>query len=90
MKIGPVSSNQAPSLLNILLITCSCIIHKSILQTFATIRSLRVRQRPSLLPFIGSALSFLFGTVSESDLSSIRNNVKLLSQNQNKLFHVVK
>ena len=57
---------------------------------FSTVKSLKVKNKRSILPFIGSALSFLFGTVSEQDLSSIRRNIKTLSKNQNKIAHVVK
>lgn len=56
---------------------------------FVTFKSLQHRSRRSLIPFIGSALSFLFGTVSDQDLNSIRRNVHTLSQNQNKIAHVV-
>lgn len=57
---------------------------------FATVKSLKMRNKRAILPFIGSALSFLFGTVSEQDLSAIRRSVKTLNQNQNKIAHVVK
>jgi uncharacterized protein YpuA (DUF1002 family) len=48
-----------------------------------------VRRKRSLLPFVGSALSFLFGTVSEGDLNVIRNQVNTLSRNQQRISHVV-
>ncbi|CAC5397875.1 unnamed protein product [Mytilus coruscus] len=35
------------------------------------------------------ALSFLFGTVSDSDLSKIRRNIKTLAQNQDAIRHIV-
>ncbi|VDI11744.1 Hypothetical predicted protein [Mytilus galloprovincialis] len=38
---------------------------------------------------IGKALSFLFGTVSDSDLSKIRRNIKTLAQNQDAIRHSV-
>ena len=38
----------------------------------------------------GKALSFLFGTVSEDDLGTIRHNVKRIAKNQQTLNHVVK
>lgn len=47
-------------------------------------------QRRSLLPIIGKAFSFLFGTVSEDDLQGIRNNINNLANNQKKITHVVK
>ena len=46
------------------------------------------RSKRSLLPFVGQALSFLFGTVSDSDLRNIRDNIKRLAANQNRLVHV--
>ena len=48
-----------------------------------------VRKRRSLLPFIGDITSFLFGTVTGSDLNSVKRNLKLLSNNQQKLTHVM-
>lgn len=48
------------------------------------------RRRRSLLPIIGKAFSFLFRTVSESDLQGIRKNINNLANNQQKITHVVK
>ena len=48
-----------------------------------------VRKRRSLLPFVGDALSWLFGTVSESDLKQIRNQISSLALNQRRIIHVV-
>lgn len=47
------------------------------------------RRRRSLLPIIGKAFSFLFGTVSEDDLQGIRNNINNLANNQRKITHVI-
>lgn len=47
------------------------------------------RRKRSLLPFVGSALSFLFGTVSEGCLNEIRNQVGTLSRDQQRISHVV-
>ena len=47
------------------------------------------RYRRSLLPFVGDALSWLFGTVSESDLRQIRNHISNLATNQKRIVHVV-
>ena len=47
------------------------------------------RKRRSLLPFIGDITSFLFGTVTESDLNSVKRNLKFLANNQQKLTHVM-
>ena len=48
------------------------------------------RSKRSLIPFVGSALSFLFGTVSEGDLNTIRTHLRRLNYNQQKLTHVLK
>ncbi|XP_069106680.1 LOW QUALITY PROTEIN: uncharacterized protein [Argopecten irradians] len=48
------------------------------------------RSKRSLLPFVGSALSFLFDTVSDSDLGSIRHNVNVLAKNQKDITHALK
>ena len=39
------------------------------------------RGKRSLLPFVGSLTSFLFGTVSEDDLLSIKRNLGALAKN---------
>ncbi|CAC5408219.1 unnamed protein product [Mytilus coruscus] len=49
----------------------------------------KFRTKLSLFPIIGKALSFLFGTVSDSDLSKIRRNIKTLRQNQDAIRHIV-
>ncbi|VDI37820.1 Hypothetical predicted protein [Mytilus galloprovincialis] len=49
----------------------------------------KFRTKRSLFPIIGKALSFLFGTVSDSDLSKIRRNIKTLAQNQDAIRHIV-
>ena len=64
-------------------------IHSDIIRTFDDIRTLRKRQKRSLLPIVGKALSFLFGTVSEDDLNSIKQGVNHLANNQKKISHIV-
>ena len=49
-----------------------------------------IRTKRSVLPFVGNAFSFLFGTVSEDDLYTIRRNVKTLITNQKNIIHVTK
>ena len=51
--------------------------------------ALHTRTSRSLVPFIGQAFSFLFGTVSEDDLGAIRRNLHVLRDNQMGLAHVV-
>lgn len=43
----------------------------------------------SLIPIIGEALGFLSGTLSESDLGSIRLNLKRIATSHSKPKHVV-
>ena len=52
--------------------------------------TLSSRKRRSLLPFMGDIASFLFGTVSEEDLASIRRGLRILTRNQNTLVHALK
>ena len=48
------------------------------------------RNKRALLPIVGKALSFLFGTLSESDIESIKNNINTLAKNQKHITHVLK
>ena len=48
------------------------------------------KAKRSVLPFVGSALSFLFGVVSEDQLGQIRNSINVLARNQHAVLHVVK
>ena len=61
----------------------------SIVKTYQNFRILQSRSKRSLLPIVGIALSFVFGTVSEDDLHSIKSNINQLSANQRKISHVV-
>ena len=63
---------------------------RKLVDTFDDYRSLHQRSRRSILPFVGDALSWLFGTTSESDMNNIRVALKTLNSNQGKLQHVVK
>lgn len=47
------------------------------------------RQKRSLIPIVGKALSWLFGTVSDEDLQGIRSNINHLYTNQVRMSHVV-
>ena len=47
------------------------------------------RRKRALIPFVGKALNWLFGTVSQDDLNVIRGNINLLSANQQAIKHVV-
>lgn len=59
-----------------------------ILDTFKDYKTLH-RQKRSVLPITGKAMNFLFGTITESDLSSIKNNVRTLSENQKQISHIL-
>lgn len=47
------------------------------------------RGKRSLIPIVGKALSYLFGTLTSDDISSIVNNVKSLARNQKNIAHVL-
>lgn len=64
------------------------VMQNSILDTFKDYQTLH-RQKRSVLPIIGKAMNFLFGTITESDLSSIKNNIRTLSENQKQISHVL-
>ncbi|ESO92964.1 hypothetical protein LOTGIDRAFT_161992 [Lottia gigantea] len=46
-------------------------------------------KKRALIPFVGKALTWLFGTVSNSDLELIRGNINILATNQQAIKHVV-
>ena len=48
------------------------------------------RQKRSLFPLLGKAASWIFGLLSEDDISNIKKHVSTLQINQNKILHVVK
>ena len=45
-------------------------------ESYVQYKTLQGRQKRSLLPFIGKGMHFLFGTVTDSDLRSVRQNVE--------------
>ena len=62
----------------------------SILFSYGDIRTLNPsRDKRSLIPFVGKALHFLFGTMTESDFSKVRKNVATLSANQKEIVHIL-
>ena len=48
------------------------------LQSYMDYKSLGSRTRRSVLPVVGKIMSFLFGTISESDLEDIRRALKVV------------
>ena len=47
------------------------------------------RSKRALIPIVGKALSWLFGTVSDDELAGIRTNIHQLYQNDLKMKHIV-
>ena len=47
------------------------------------------QEKRSLIPIIGQAAGWLFGLVTEQDISDIRKNIKNLASNQQHILHVV-
>ncbi|VDI31128.1 Hypothetical predicted protein [Mytilus galloprovincialis] len=62
--------------------------HTSILRIFNDYKALH-RNKRSVLPIIGKVMHFLFGTLTDSDVSAIKGNIRVLADNQNKLSHVL-
>lgn len=60
-----------------------------ILLSYNYYRSLGSRSRRSVIPVVGRIMSFLFGTISESDLDDVRRGINDLSQNQQEIIHVL-
>lgn len=58
-------------------------------ESFTEHNVLSKKVKRSIFSFVGSAMSFLFGTVSESDLKSIRANIHSLAVNQQEISHVL-
>ena len=59
-----------------------------ILDRFVEYRQLR-RPRRSLIPLIGKALGYMFGTVSEEEFSVVESNVRRMAENQQEVVHVL-
>ena len=59
--------------------------YKSIYKSFEDYKTLHKhsgRVKHSILPFVGQLMSTLFGTISESDLENINENINILAKNQ--------
>ena len=59
------------------------------IESYVLYKALQGRQKRPLLPFVGKAMHFLFGAVTDSDFKAVRRNVEHLAENQQKLKHVV-
>lgn len=53
------------------------------------IKFMRHKNKRALIPVVGKVLSFLFGTLDEADLNSIRANIRQLATDQEKIKHVL-
>ena len=62
---------------------------QQLINSYVEINSIKSRSKRSLIPIIGKALHFLFGTLTSADLSKIRRNIKTLANNQKDILHVL-
>lgn len=58
-------------------------------QEIREIRCMHRKNKRAVIPIVGKVLSFLFGTLDETDLSSIRANIRQLVTDQQKIKHVL-
>lgn len=58
-------------------------------QEIREIRFMHRRKTRAIIPIVGKILSFLFGTLDETDLDTIEINVRHLANNQQQLKHVL-
>jgi len=63
--------------------------HTYLRDTFLDYKRLHNRNKRAAIPIIGKMMNFLFGTLTEEDVSSIKNNIRVLAENQNKISHVL-
>ena len=64
--------------------------YQSIYKTFEDYKTLHKDSggvKNSILPFVGQLMSTLFGTMSESDLENINENINVLAKNQEQIVH---
>lgn len=58
-------------------------------QEIRGIRFMHRRRTRAIIPIVGKVLSFLFGTLDETDLDTIKANVRHLANNQQQIKHVL-
>ena len=58
----------------------------NLIESFVEIHSLKSRSKRSLIPIIGKALHFLFGTLTSSDVKKIKRNIKLITNRKCPMF----
>ena len=60
-----------------------------VMSVFDEYHSIGGRMKRSLFPFLGKALSWLVGTVSEDDINNVKSGLQVLKQNQGKIMHIL-
>ena len=60
-----------------------------IFQNYADYKSLGSKANRSILPIVGKIMSFMFGTVPESQLEDVRHAINELSKNQVDILHLL-
>lgn len=63
---------------------------QKLLNKYKDYRSMEGRSKRAILPFVGDALSYLFGITSEKDLKVVQEAVKELDKTQAHMLHIVK
>lgn len=58
-------------------------------QEIREIRFMHSKRTRAIIPTIGKVLSFLFGTLDETDVDTIKTNVRHLTNNQQQIKHVL-
>ena len=62
---------------------------EGIIQSYTSYKLLGSRTRRSVIPVIGRIMSFMFGTISESELDDVKRGINELSQNQQDIIHIL-
>ena len=59
------------------------------MKSFIDVRTIKSRSKRALLPIIGKAPHFLFGTLTSADVKKICHKINILVKNQIEMSHVV-
>ena len=62
---------------------------ENLIRSFIDVRTTKTRSKRALLPIIGKALNFPFGTITSADVKKMHYNIYILAQNQKEMSHVV-
>ena len=60
-----------------------------VIESYIEYLAIQGRMKRSLIPIVGKALGYLFGTAIEGDIKAIQRNIKRLAQNQKEIADVV-